>query len=101
VKYYVPKNCAVGGRNFDSDSRSPADRKLWRQYFARILRIARNIHHRRFFPEQEEEVAGIEQMNEVAIQDAFVGIEISLARYCCCCFAFLELSPLTRTTQFR
>jgi hypothetical protein len=65
VKYYVPKNCAVSGRNFDSDSRSPADRKLWRQHFASILRIARNIHHRRFFPEQEEEVAGIEQMNEL------------------------------------
>jgi hypothetical protein len=45
-------------------------------------------------------VAGIEQIIDAAIHDAFVGIKISLARYYCC-FAFLELSPLTRTTQFR
>jgi hypothetical protein len=25
----------------------------------------------------------------------------TITRYCCCSFAFLELSPLTRTTQFR
>jgi hypothetical protein len=30
VKYNVPKNCAVGGNNFDSDSGSFADRKLGR-----------------------------------------------------------------------
>lgn len=65
MKRIVPKNCAIGRNNSGSDSRSPADRKLWRQHFTRILRIARNIHHRRFFPEQEEEVAGIEQMNEL------------------------------------
>ena len=74
VKYNVPKNCSVGGSNFDSDSNSSVDRKLWWQYFSSILRIARHIHHRRFFPKQEEKMASIEQVIEATIQAVLAGI---------------------------
>jgi hypothetical protein len=62
VKYNVPKNCAIGRNNFDSDSGSFADR------------IARNIRYRRFFPKQEEKVASIEQIIDATIQAVFVRI---------------------------
>ena len=71
MKHNVPKNCAVGRNNFDSDSGSFADRKLGRLHFSSSLRLAGNIRHRRFFPKQEEKVASIEQIIEAAIHDAF------------------------------
>jgi hypothetical protein len=68
VKYNVPKNCAVGWNNFDSDSGSFADRKLGRQHFSSSPRVARNIRHRRFFPKQKEKMDSIEQVIDATVQ---------------------------------
>jgi hypothetical protein len=74
VKYDVPKNCAIGGNNSDSDSDSFADRKLGRQHFPSSLRIIGNFRHRRFFPKQEEKMASIQQIIDATVQAVFVRI---------------------------
>ena len=69
MKYNVPKNCAIGRNNSDSDSSSFADRKLGRKHLSSGPRVARNIRHRRFFPKQEEKMDSIEQVTEATVQD--------------------------------
>lgn len=81
VKYNVPKNCAIGGNIFDSDSSSFVGWKLGSRHFSSNLGIGRNIRYSRFFPKQEEKVASIRKIIDSKIQVVFARITILTSKH--------------------